>query len=177
MAQELSQWTELARYWQGRFETDGRTAFASYLYFLRYKHTAGYLAVLNRGLDEMANKAKPAASTKTAQVNSGYTQFVNVNVPAHMKDAARQYLRDADTFVTAVGDIVESGYRFGLSYDEKRDALIASLTCRREGDPNMGKTLTAFAPTWAEAMAVVLFKHYEVCGQIWDTPAERDLFG
>lgn len=177
MVDGLREWLDLASYWTTSFETDGRKALSGFLYFNRYKHTPGYLMVLNRGLHHMATKGKAPATNKTAVSNASFTTFVNVNIPAHMKDGVRAYLADPQQFVTAVSDLLESGYRVGVSYDEKRDAMIASLTCRRMGDANEGKTLTAFAQTWPEAITVVLFKHFEVCNQVWDTPAEKDVFG
>jgi hypothetical protein len=177
MADGLTEWIQLSAYWDDRFVQDGARALSSFLYFYRYKHTPGYLSVLNRGLHTMATKGKAPASNKTAASNTSFTTFINVSVPAHMKDAVRGYLADPAVFVTAVSDLLEAGYRIGCSYDDKRDAMIASLTCRKTGDANEGKTLTAFAQTWPEAITVVLFKHFEVCNQVWEAPAERDLFG
>ena len=177
MPDGLSEWLQLASYWDERFAQDGASALASFVYFYRYKHTHGYLSVLNRGLHTMATKGKAPVSNKTAVANTSFTTFVNVSVPAHMKDSVRGYLADPTAFVTAVSDLLEAGYRIGCSYDDKRDAMIASLTCRKAGDANEGKTLTAFAQTWPEAITVVLFKHFEVCNQIWEAPTERDLFG
>lgn len=168
------QWDEYVRHWERSFQDDPQGTLREFRYFHQYKHTYGYMRMLNRGLDVMASKGQ---SSKSVQQNSAFTTFVNVNIPAHMKEQVRTYLTDGGAWVAAVSDLLENGYRLGVSYDEKRDALIASLTCRKSGDANEGKTLTAFAGTWPEAITVVLFKHWVVCEGKWTEPAERDTFG
>lgn len=79
-------------------------------------------------------------------------------------------LGDVDTLVGAVGALCGSGYRVGVSYNPGSDAFIVSVTCRIDDHPNSGKTFTAFAETWYQALQVALYKHYFVAREVWPSP-------
>lgn len=60
------------------------------------------------------------------------------------------------------------GYKLTFTYNGKVDSYNASLTCNAENNPNQGYTMSAFAPTFYQALRLLMFKHWELLGSDWD---------
>jgi len=61
------------------------------------------------------------------------------------------------------------GYRFSTSYNKGNNTFNALLSCNDATSPNNGYSLSGYAPTWYEAIRVVLFKHIVVFDYHWST--------
>lgn len=59
--------------------------------------------------------------------------------------------------------LIQSGYKLSSSYDEANKCNIVSLTCREIGDVNYGYVLSSRAGNIWDALALTLYKHYEMC--------------
>lgn len=95
------------------------------------------------------------------------TQFVDIPiVESDFADAQKVY-GSSDILVDAVTDLLDSGYRVGLSHNAQNDAFICSVTCREDNDPNNGYTFNAFSETWFEALQLAIYKHYVKSKKLW----------
>lgn len=102
------------------------------------------------------------------------TTFVDISMAGHSLDDVSAAFPTVENVYETVAGLLENGYRLGFSYNPQNDAFICSVTCKSEGNPNMGKTFTAFAGTWFEAVQVALYKHYVVSETIWGTGGQGE---
>lgn len=112
----------------------------------------------------MANKA-----TRNDPKANGWTPkgFVNLNLSdAQVKDGLQRY-ESWDKLERDFTDLMANGYRVTFSHDGKTGATIASFNCKDEANENAGWLLTSFAPTWTEALALNMFKHFIVLQEKW----------
>lgn len=107
--------------------------------------------------------AKPTSGTK-AQWN---TTFVDISLAGYEWNDVAEAWAGADNVFEGATTLLENGYRLGFSYNPQNDAFICSVTCKDETSPNSGKTFTAFAGTWFEALQTALFKHYQIAAETW----------
>lgn len=116
-------------------------------------------------------KAQNVPKTSTRQFQP--TDFVEIPVAAEAWGDIQKVYGNPDVLVDAVSDLLEAGYRVGLSHNGANDAFICSVTCRDTDDPNNGKTFNAFAETWYEALQTAMYKHYVVSQKKWLGDAQR----
>lgn len=127
------------------------------------------LRLLNFCMDKIMARGKNGNSA--SQSNGGFqqTKFIDIAVlESDWADVVKMY-GSSDVLVDAVTDLLDSGYRVGLSHNDQNDAFICSVTCRNPADENNGYTFNAFAETWFEALQLAVFKHYVKAGRKWVT--------
>lgn len=121
------------------------------------------------------NETVPAANNRFTN-----TEFVDIPiVEADWPEILRTY-GSADILSDAVADLLEAGYRVGLSFNQQNDAFICAITCRDTESPNNGKTFNSFAETWFEALQIGVYKHYVKARKNWtsaESKAARPKFG
>lgn len=98
---------------------------------------------------------------------AGWTKFVDIPLAGYAPEQVFGAFDDEDSFNEGVTQLLAAGYRVGLSFNAANDAFVCSVTCKADSDPNAGCTFTAFAGSWRDAIAVALFKHYNVAGGVW----------
>lgn len=116
-------------------------------------------------------KQSGGGSAKSGQ----WTQFVDISLAGVTEKDIELAFGDGDTLADALSGLLSSGYRLGISYDSGRDCFIASLTCKADGSPNEGCTVTSFAASWYQALMVTCYKHFKVAGEVW--PKARNQAG
>lgn len=72
-----------------------------------------------------------------------------------------------DDVLTLIGDNVASGYKLSTAWNEQNETFIASLTGGKNSGGNNGYTLSSFASTWSEAIALLAYKHNVVTEGNW----------
>lgn len=86
------------------------------------------------------------------------------------QDKARfkaEYVPTVD-LLGAIAASVEQGYKVSLSHDEKHGTCQASLTAQAADSPNAGYTMSGRAGDVLTALAVVMFKHWDIArGGSW----------
>lgn len=138
------------------------------------------LAILNFCMEDIMARGKSNAEQTQANNRFQQTDFIDIPiVEADWQDIQKMY-GSADVLVDAVSDVLEAGYRVGLSFNAQNDAFICSLTCRDSKSPNNGKTFNSFAETWFEALQICMYKHYVKAKKNWvssDAKSTRPRFG
>lgn len=121
------------------------------------------------GDDVVRGKSKVQAG-KSGQAKQ-WTQFVDIPLGETNWDDIWAVYGTSVQLDAAVAELLSEGYRMGLSYNPQNDAVICSITAKGEDNPNEGKTFTAFAGSWVEALQVALYKHNQIAGKDWDAAA------
>jgi hypothetical protein len=125
-------------------------------------------------IGEMMARGKGNVTQKSSDTATQWTKFVDIPlVEAEWADIIKAY-GNPDAIVDAISDLLESGYRVGLSHNRQNDAFIVSVTCKVEGDPNEGCTYNAFAETWFEACQIAVYKHFIKSKKVWSSVAGKD---
>lgn len=169
------QWRELERYWQGEADVNPLDTLKAFHFQHQYDVSSWSVKLVNYTLGCIMARGKGNTSASDADKKAGWTQFVDIPMTGVTWKDVEHELGDSDTVANAVSSLCQSGYRVGVSYNTGNDAFIVSVTCRNDDSPNSGKTFTAFAGTWWEALQVAVFKHYFVAREIWPAPTERKL--
>jgi len=108
------------------------------------------------------------------------TQFIDIPILEQDWTEIQKVYGSPDVLVDAVSDLLEAGYRVGLSFNSQNDAFICAVTCRDTESPNNGYTFNSFAETWFEALQIGAYKHYVKSGKNWLSQggkANRPKFG
>lgn len=127
----------------------------------------------------MARGKKDAAATNSNRTFQ-QTQFVDIPVVEQDWQEVQKVYGSPDAIVDSITDLLDAGYRVGLSFNSNNDAFICSITCRNPDSENNGYTFNAFAETWLEAMQLAAYKHFIKSGQKWLSQggkASRPKFG
>lgn len=161
------QWAEYIAFERHRIETVP-TVWLSQFHFGN-KHRVSYwvFKLINYwGEVQMARGAKQTTATNAKSVNQ-WTKFVDISLgETTLKDVGVEY-PTIDEVNEHLSNALMNGYRLSVSYNPANDAVIASFTCKDEESVNAGCTLSAFAGTWADAISVLLYKHYVIAKQNW----------
>lgn len=111
--------------------------------------------------------------TRTSQKRSGQsrnfpdTLWVKCELKESDKDDLQRRAVDAPELLSALGGIIEQGFKISISYDERSDCVGAYLTAPKEMFAGRVVCLSARAPDMARAVLVLLYKHFEVLHEDW----------
>lgn len=175
-----SQWKDWERYWQDKIEDNPRAALADLQFRFEYSVSPWLVRALNRYLEVMMARGKGKVEAPASSNGTNWTKFVDIPVSNVSWEAVLAKFGSNEQIDQAVRDLVENGYRIGLSYNGASDAFICSITCRDDGSPNHGYTFTSFASTWLAALQIACFKHFVISDCSWPTnqkPMTGPMFG
>lgn len=161
--QWLAYLDQLVAYWY----VDARDAVRHYRFCFEW--ASGYTIV--RVVSRIGEGTIVGNNGKQKEASAGkpgeWTKFVNISLAGVTSGDIDAEYGHGDSLADGLVAVLRSGYRVGLTYDQGRDVFIASLTCRDVDSPNFGYTFTSFAERWAEAIAVMLYKHFLITGCVW----------
>jgi hypothetical protein len=128
---------------------------------------------------ENLEMARGKGSGKNVKQTSNWKEnILNIPTTGHTVDDVREYYGEVSSLMDAMDAVIQAGYKLSISYNVANDNFIASLTGRLQGTANYEKTISGFAMTWDMAVAVVLYKHYVICGEgAWVEHAQRRMYG
>lgn len=109
---------------------------------------------------------------KASAAGDGWRGFVNVELSVADKEAIK--LGDA-SFDDAWGFLMQrvlDGYKLSLSFDHSNSSWIASLTCKRSSDPNVGLCLTARGGRVEGAVLALWYKDDVLLARSWSGRAQ-----
>lgn len=109
----------------------------------------------------MANKPRKV------ETGGDWLGFKAINLSTEDKERYAAWDVHDDDLWVLLADVVNSGYKLSLSFNEKNQTYIAAFTCKDNASPNNGFTISAFAQTWYNALRVLLFKHVVICDYNW----------
>lgn len=183
MIQRLSfdeQWKELMASWERQLHDDPVAWFVSFRRMERNRNRYWCVRLLNMWEGEMMARGGKKGSGGDVKKAGGWTQFVDIRVGEDDVAALRAAHWTGEDVSNMVARLLGEGYRLSFSYNAQNDTTNASMTGKTEDNPHEGKTLSAFHSSWYDALTLLLWKHFEVAGEDWDSVAVsrgRDLYG
>lgn len=105
----------------------------------------------------------------------GMPRFVDVKLSAEDRAAFLKFITEDHDIVGMLQDLVDDGYRVGVSWSGEHQSYTVSLTGRGEGCPNQGLCMTSFAGELGKAIQLALYKHTAITGGRWLTSAESGM--
>lgn len=145
-----------------------------------YGYADVYRNYFERFQEVMVARSKNNGTTTKAGSKAQWTTFVEIPLGASSWEDIHKAFGDADSSFNAVQELLESGYRLSLSHNDQSDAVICSVTCKDEGSVNAGKTFSAFAGSWTDALITALYKHFVIAEGVWSgdgSTVNRPRFG
>ena len=122
-----------------------------------------------------------ARNSKNSGGKKGDWRFANVPFG---KDDVAAFLKWKDTqagdvWYENLEELVQSGRKMSISYNNQSDKFTATISCYDESDPDYRSSLTSHAPSATEAMLLALYKHFVMCEGAWftDEPDLLDAYG
>lgn len=103
-----------------------------------------------------------------------YGTFVRCELSTEDKRALAQRELDPGRVFDQLDALVESGYKFSVGLQSDQTAYIASLFDRDEESKTKGYTLTGRGRSFSNAIAALLYKHYDLLDGIWPTGKPDD---
>lgn len=116
----------------------------------------------------MASKveAKPAVSWEVV--------FVKCELDKETKEQAKKWDLKYEATFNGLERLINDGYKLSISRDTYHDATGVFLTMPTREHAHHGYCLTARGPDILSALKMLVYKHYNVLGEHWDTEvAER----
>lgn len=168
-----SQWRDLERFWQHEADINPRDALSAFKSQHGYDVSSWSLKFVNYTLEVMMARGKSAQSPVGEPSGNQWTTFVDIPLTGILMKDVEHAFGDVDNLVDCVAGMCEHSYRFGISFNQANDAFIVSVTCRDADSPNSGKTFTAFAETWYQALQVAVYKHYILAMEKWPEKGVR----
>jgi len=94
--------------------------------------------------------------------------FINIHLNDTDRSAFHQWTETTgNEYFQDLDDLMGQGMKVGSSYDKINECYIVTLTGRPSADMNFRCCMTTRAGTWAEAMALAVFKHLIFCKGNW----------
>jgi len=124
---------------------------------------------------EMRDKMAGKKTALQKQVND--VQWVNYKLTDGDKEMFQAWDAPEDDVKSLFVELVNGGYRLTYAFDRFNKAIMVSVVCQAEGNPNFGKGFSTFAHDWDKLNALVAFKHIVLWSGVWpsdvaDVPRE-----
>lgn len=174
------EWAAYIAWMDGERWRDPRGWFRSLVRHDKYRTSYWVCRQLTLWVEEMGMRGKAKPVQKKAAASKQWTTFVEVPLSGHTLEDINETFGDPDALSDAIQTLAQGGYRVAISYSPANDAMIASLTCKAEGDVNEGCTMTSFALDWVTALRIMCYKHFVIAKENWGGIAgdpDRPMFG
>lgn len=112
----------------------------------------------------------PIGSRKPTQ-KAEWVGFVQCDVNGPEREGFDDWLSTNAQHVNGMlVDAMASGLKFTMVWDGSNECYIASFTGRPQllGEQDWNATLSARSDDFATVLALLVYKHYEVCGEDWE---------
>jgi hypothetical protein len=127
----------------------------------------------------------PAKKTGNSKSNSRNPkdwinyEFVQFTLNEAQKDQFREWYKEqGSSCFDDLKGLLASGYKVSLAGDDNNNCVIATLTCKEPTDPNYAYCLSSRATDAWEALAMCLFKTFELCEDAdWPKDAQAKNYG
>jgi len=120
----------------------------------------------------MANKVKSLNDKKTEKPK--FLGFFNCEIASERKDECKVFIRNEEEVGLLIEQAIASEYKLSLALNVQNGSVQASMTCNDAKSKNAGLSMSAYAPHWYNALAVLMWKHYIYLGGIWEKPEIGD---
>jgi len=112
---------------------------------------------------------RSGSGARKSGTQQSYGTFVRCDLSVEDKYRLGQQEFDPGRVFDQIHALVEVGYKFSVSLQSDQKAYIASLFDRDEESKTKGYTLTGRGRSVPNAIAALLFKHYDLLDGVWPT--------
>lgn len=142
------------------------------------------VALFNRACDnifertfEMAKRIQESKGKERKKAD--FAGFANVELTLEEKAEAKQWIQELEKVNIELDEMLASHYKISVFKSEATGGYQATAFCADSQSPNSGYILSAFAPYWFDAMAMLAYKHAIKCETVWPLKDEGrgDLWG
>lgn len=127
----------------------------------------------------MPTRAKTGKST--ARQSYPETIWVSCELSQGEKDDLRARGVLEKELLQSLDALISEGFKVSVSYDSRSDCVGCYATAPKDAYPGRTVCLSARAPRLAQAVAVLLYKHFEVLREDWTehlgAAAQKDQWG
>lgn len=120
---------------------------------------------------EMAKKIAEAKGKKKEKAE--FKGFANIELNSDEKSEMREWILRVEDVQVELDEILSSYYKMTVTRSDATGGYQASLFCTDTQSPNAGYILSAFAPSWFDAVACLAYKHAIKCEGVWDVDAAK----
>lgn len=176
MSQRMSfdeEWEEYIESERRHMGADPRGWFVSFARQHRHRDRRWVCFLLNEWEDTHMARGSGSGKNGGRAGGDAWTTFVDIRITSEDWEEMNATPYSPEEMSDDVSTLLTRGYRLSFSYNQQNDATIASLTCKAEGDVNEGKTLTAFAQGWLDALRLVLWKNEHIARGNWSKAAKE----
>lgn len=115
----------------------------------------------------------------SSQANWGDIEFVNVTLDDQQKVAYDVWAKNPPTPIgDLVGQAMVNLYRVSMGWDDANQCFIATITGKKDAKFNASRSMSSRSDDWYEALALCMFKHYELFGaKTWNGGTQRNNWG
>ena len=99
--------------------------------------------------------------------------FVNCELDTSTKELVRNFDPKFTTTLDCVDRLVFDGYKISVSYDKYHNCVSAFCTHPANDHPHHGLCLSARAPSYLNALKVLVYKHFTILQENWDTAVDQ----
>lgn len=100
--------------------------------------------------------------------NFTWKGYKNINITSDLESDVEKFVEDDKNVFYSFNEMLVTGYQIKIYFDEKNESMKALATCFDADSVNYGYAMSAWAGDWYTALAVLIFKHYEVADKIWE---------
>lgn len=120
----------------------------------------------------MATKIKQMNGKKAEKPK--FIGFFNCEIESERKDECKVFIRNEEEVGLLIEQAIASSYKISLAVNEQNGSIQASMTCNDPKSKNAGLSMSAYAPHWYNALAVLVWKHFIYLGGVWEKPEIGD---
>lgn len=131
------------------------------------KHTNHEFLQMTRTMTRLINMTKKQSSSKASKFK--FQGYVNINISEAQTPEFLSYLKDHDRVWNDYAQCLVDGYAIKANFDAENANYRVSVTGFEDTGDNYGFVIGGFADDWFTALAVVLFKHYYVSKENWQS--------
>lgn len=96
-----------------------------------------------------------------------FNGFANIPFNADEREAFTSWFDGEKDVFTPLVSLFENGYKISFSPDNDRKCVICTVTGTATKGHNSGYAMVSRAPDWHSALAVAIFKHFELAHEDW----------
>lgn len=121
---------------------------------------------------------KIAEDKKKEKKRAEFRGFANVELSLEEKSEGKAWIQDNEAVTVEIDEMMASGYKVTVVKSEATGGYQATAFCSDDKSPNAGYILSAFAPSWYDALCMLTYKHAIVCEGVWPVgEVGRDVWG
>jgi hypothetical protein len=114
-----------------------------------------------------------AKRRSTAAPKATWKGYHNVNLSKEDEVLFKSWAEVNGITWELLDTLAQAGYKISLSWDDFHGGLSAGMYCNQKKMEWAGYTLTAWAGDIETALKLMCYKHFIMCGEIWDVAQDK----